>query len=158
MYSAQGVSLKGDKERFVLPPALRHAVAAPGEEKQVLIAKHDRWPCLIGYGESRKAHLWAQIDREEDMAVRRGEPFDRELRQFQLFDSTPVAFDTSGRFIIPSHLREQAGIEAAIYFQGAGPFFTIWSPDVLAAQDGPQWASAQANCRALLAAAPKVRK
>ncbi|NBC36837.1 division/cell wall cluster transcriptional repressor MraZ [Novosphingobium sp. FSY-8] len=143
----------------MLPAAFRKAVTeSSGNKGLILIAKHDKWPCLTGFGLSRRDTFPAQIDREEEMAARNGLPFDRDLRFFQLYDCAEVAFDGSGRFIIPAHLRSLVGISDAIYFQGSGPFITLWSPEVLAAQDGPQWASAQANCTSLIAEAGKTRK
>ena len=69
------------------------------------------------------------------------------------------SFDNSGRFVIPAHLKKLVGITGSIFIQGSGPFFTLWAPDVLAAQVGPQWASAQAACASLVEADPKrVRK
>ena len=61
--------------------------------------------------------------------------------------------------MLPRWLRELVGIDGGIYFQGAGPFFTMWSPDVLAAQEGPQWASAKAACASQMAeGAGRARK
>ena len=151
IFSGQGFSPKGDKDRFVLPAAFRKTVTDSSASKNLLlVSKHATWPCLIGYGLSRREGLLAQIDREEEMAARAGQPFDRDMRYFQLFDDVEIGFDNSGRFVIPAHLRKLAGIGDAIYLQGAGPFFTLWSPEVLAAQEGPQWASAQATCASLM--------
>jgi len=151
IFSGQGFSPKGDKDRFVLPAAFRKAVTESSAGKNLLlVSKHATWPCLIGYGLSRREGLLAQIDREEEMASRAGQPFDRDMRYFQLFDDVEIGFDNSGRFVIPAHLRKLAGIGEAIYAQGAGPFFTLWAPEVLSQQDGPQWASAQAACASLL--------
>ena len=159
IYSGQGFSPKGDKDRFVLPAAFRKAVTeSSGGKTQLLVSKHDKWDCLIGYGLSRRESLLAQIDREEEMAARAGQLFDRDMRYFQLFDCAEISFDGSGRFIIPAHLRKLAGIGEAIYIQGAGPFFTMWAPDVLARQEGPQWASAQAACASLIDDGGKGRK
>ncbi|HWU03684.1 MAG TPA: division/cell wall cluster transcriptional repressor MraZ [Novosphingobium sp.] len=159
IFSGQGFSPKGDKDRFVLPAAFRKTVTqSSGNKGVLLVSKHDKWPCLIGYGLSRRETLLAQIDREEEMAARAQTPFDRDMRYFQLFDDTEISFDTSGRFVIPAHLRKLAGMGEAIYFQGAGPFFTLWAPEVLAAQDGPQWASAQAACAHLMAEPGRGRK
>jgi MraZ protein len=156
IYSGQGFSPKGDKDRFVLPAAFRKTVTESSEGKGLLlVSKHDKWDCLIGYGLSRREGLMAQIDREEEMAARASQPFDRDMRYFQLFDCAEISFDGSGRFIIPAHLRALGGIGDAIYYQGAGPFFTLWSPEVLARQDGPQWASAQAACASLTEGARK---
>ncbi|HZU63830.1 MAG TPA: division/cell wall cluster transcriptional repressor MraZ [Novosphingobium sp.] len=159
IYSGQGFSPKGDKERFVLPAGFRRAVSESSAGANVLlVSKHSSWPCLIGYGLSRRDSLIQQIDREEEMAARAGQPFDRDMRYFQLFDCAEISFDGSGRFIIPAHLRKLVGIGEAIYFQGSGPFFTLWAPDVLAAQEGPLWASAQAACASLLEEPGRGRK
>ena len=155
IYSGQFLSPKGDKDRYVLPANFRRTVTESSSGKNLLlVAKHEKWECLIGYGESRRDGLLDQIDREEQLAATAQQPFDRDMRYFQLFDSTEISYDNSGRFIIPAHLRHLVGITGNIFIQGAGPFFTLWSPDVLAAQQGPQWASAQAACASMLAAEP----
>ena len=145
IYSGQGLSLRGDKDRFVLPPIFRKAVIESSAGKSmVYVAKHHSWDCLIGFGESRRAGLIDEIDRD--------------LRMFQEFDCNEVGFDPSGRHVLPRHLRDLVNITDAVYFQGSGPYFTLWSPDVLAAQAGPQWASAKAACASLLAEGGKGRK
>ena len=151
IYSGQNLSPKGDKERFLLPAPFRKAVTESSAGKtMLLLAKHPTWECLVGYGESRREGLLAEIDRDHELAVRAGQPFDRDMRYFQLFDCAEINFDTSGRFVIPAHLKALVGIGDSIYFQGTGPFFTLWAPDVLARQEGPHWASAQAACAYLV--------
>lgn len=159
IYSGQGLSLRGDKDRFVLPPIFRKAVIESSAGKSmVYVAKHHTWDCLIGFGESRRERLIDEIDREQDRAIAAGQPFDRDLRMFQEFDCNEVGFDPSGRHVLPRHLRDLVNITDAVYFQGSGPYFTLWSPDVLSAQTGPQWASAKAACASLLAEGGKGRK
>ena len=159
IYSGQNLSPKGDKERFLLPAPFRKAVTQSSSGKNLLlVSKHPTWECLVGYGESRREGLLAEVDREQELAVRAGQPFDRDMHYFQLFDCAEIGFDTSGRFVIPAHLKTLVGIDERIYFQGSGPFFTLWSPEVLARQVGPQWASAQAACANLCAAAAKGGK
>ena len=151
IYSGQGFSPKGDKERFVLPANFRKAVTeSSGSKNLLLVSKHPTWECLVGYGESRRDGLLAEIDRAEELAARAGQPFDRDMAYFQLYDCAEISFDNSGRFIIPQYLRELVGIAEGIYLQGSGPFFTLWAPAVLARQQGPQWASAQAACASLM--------
>ena len=151
IFSGQGFSPKGDKERHLLPASFRKGVSeSSGGKNLLLVAKHPIWECLVGYGESRREGLMAEIDREYELALRAGQPFDRDMRYFQLFDCVEVGFDNSGRFIIPAHLKALVGITEGIYFQGSGPFFTLFAPDVLARQQGPQWASAQAACASLM--------
>ncbi len=147
IYSGQGFAARGDKDRYLLPPNFRKQVTeSSGGRNLLLVSKHIEWNCLVGFGESRRQGLLAGIDREYEIAMAAGRPFDRDMRYFQLFDCTEISFDNSGRMVIPAHLRALVGIEKQVYFQGAGPFFTLWAPDMLAAQQGPQWASAQSAC------------
>jgi MraZ protein len=145
-YSGQGFSLLRDKGRFVLPPLFRKTVKESSGDKAVLcLAKHDRWKCLTGFGLSRRDDFEVLLDREEDLAVRNGKPFDRDMRSMQLYGFFEIPFDGSGRFVMPDHLASLAGIEGKLYFQGAGAFFMIWSPDELAKM-GEGWEGAQAAC------------
>lgn len=152
IYSGQGLSQRGDKDRFVLPPAFRRAVAESSAGKSLFYAaKHHKWQCLVGFGEQRREGLLAEIDRDYALALQAGQPFDRDERMFQMFDCHEVGFDPSGRHVLPRHLRDLVTITEAVFFQGSGLWFTLWAPEVLMAQQGPQWASAQAACASLLA-------
>jgi len=156
-YSGQGFSPRGEKGRYVLPPAFRNAIAANGADSRLCLAKHDRWNCLAGFGLARTETFEAQLDREEDNAVARGEPFDRELRSTQLWSFAEVSFDASGRFILPDHLAELCTIDQGICFLGGGRFFTLWAPKQLYRM-GPGWEGQQAMCRKLEADAKDKRK
>ncbi|WP_086616991.1 division/cell wall cluster transcriptional repressor MraZ [Erythrobacter tepidarius] len=155
-YSGQAFSPAGDKGRFVLPPAFRKAVReSSGGNRILCLAAHDRFDCLIGFGLSRKEQLNAQLEREEERAIRLGlHDFDRDVRAQQLFGFEQLPFDDSGRFVMPDHLRDLGKVGDGLYFQGAGDFFFIWNPDELARM-GPEWKGAQAACAKLLAAARK---
>lgn len=146
-YGGQGFSLRGEKGRFVLPPAFRNAIAPGKDDARILcLAKHDRWNCLSGFGIDRKDSIEDLLDREEDNAVRRGEPFDRELRSMQLWNFVEVPFDASGRFVLPDHLAELCTIDSAICFLGGGRAFTLWAPAKLY-EMGQGWEGQQALCR-----------
>ncbi|WP_337190772.1 division/cell wall cluster transcriptional repressor MraZ [Qipengyuania oceanensis] len=152
-YSGQAFSPSGDKGRFTLPPLFRKAVKESSDGRVLCLAKHDRWDCLTGFGLSRKNELDEQLDREEERAIRMQAEFDRDLRAMHLFGFVELPFDDSGRFVLPDHLRDLAGIDdGGLYFQGAGRFFTIWNPARLQAM-GPEWAAAQAACASLTAEA-----
>ncbi|MXP10134.1 division/cell wall cluster transcriptional repressor MraZ [Altererythrobacter halimionae] len=151
-YSGQGFSLRGEKDRYVLPPIFRKAVKESSEGRVLCLAKHERWNCLVGFGLSRRLELEAQLDREERIAIERDKDFDRDLRAMQLFGFAEIPFDDSGRFVMPEHLAELGKLGDDVYFQGAGGFFTMWNPDQLYAK-GEGWEGAQAACRALAAEA-----
>ena len=148
-----GFSLRGEKGRFVLPPAFRKMVKdASGGGRTLCLAKHERWPCLTGFGLSRLDDFYVQVDREETAALARGAEFDRELRMGQLYGFADVPFDDSGRFVFPDYLAALAGIEGEAFFNGNGPFFTLWNPAELMKM-GTGWEPMQAACRALAAEA-----
>jgi MraZ protein len=144
-YRGQGFSLQREKNRFVLPALIRKTVKESSGKTLLCLAKHDRWKCLTGFGLSRVEDFDAEIEREEVRAIAANKPYDRDLRSMQLYGYFEVPFDGSGRFVLPDHLASLAGIENQIYFQGAGPFFTVWSPAVLAGM-GEGWEGPQAAC------------
>ena len=148
-FSGQAYSPAGDKGRFVLPPLFRKAVKESSDGRVLCLAKHPQWNCLVGFGLSRKSELDAQLDREEEFALRAGREFDRDTRASQLFGFVELPFDDSGRFVMPDHLRNLGKIEEGLYFQGGGRFFTLWNPAELGKM-GDDWASAQAACASLL--------
>jgi len=150
VYSGTGFSLRGEKGRFVLPPAFRKSVAESSDGKILCLAKHERWNCLTGFGLSRKADLETQIAQEQETAIRTGRDFDPDLRRMQLFGFSEVPFDASGRFVMPDHLAELGCLDGGVYFHGAGRFFFLWNPDELFRM-GAGHEGAQASCRSLLA-------
>jgi MraZ protein len=157
-FHGQGYSLRGEKGRFVLPPSFRKMVKDASEGERVLcLAKHERWPCLTGFGKSRLDEFAEQIDREEAQAVARGVDYDRDLRGAQLYGFLDVPFDDSGRFVCPEHLAAMAGLDGAAFFNGNGPFFTIWSPEALAGM-GQGFEQMQRGCEALAVEADAARE
>lgn len=147
-FSGQAFSLRGEKGRFVLPPAFRNAVKASSEGRVLCLTAHDRWDCLIGFGLSRQAEFEALLDREEESAYKFGRDFDRETRAIQLNSFAQMPFDDSGRFIMPDYLQGLGEIEDQLFFQGGGTFFTVWNPAKLY-EMGKDMAVSKAACRAL---------
>ena len=132
-YHGEAYSPAGDKGRYVLPPDFRNAIKQSTEdgEKTLCLARHHKWPCLVGFGVNYESQLEEQLAHEEDMAARRGEPFDRDRRRMSLFGYRKVPFDASGRFNMPEALRKRAKIDSGLYFNGMGKFFVIWAPEML---------------------------
>lgn len=151
-YSGQGFSLRGEKDRFVLPSKLRNPLAEASGERTLCVSKHDRWPCLVGFGKDRVETFDSLLDELEDKAIRRGDDaFDRELRSADLWTFTPINFDASGRFVLTPTLTELGGIGDGLYFHGIGQIITIWNPEALLSK-GPEFAQFQAYCRQEMAA------
>lgn len=150
-FRGQDFSLLRDKGRFVLPAPFRRTVKESSANRPIFcISQHNRWPCLIGFGKSLEGSFDDILDREEAQADKRGEDFDRELRETQLSSFKEVPFDDSGRFVLPAYLAGLAEIEDQIFFQGSGDVVQLWSPAQLAAM-GQGWENPQAACRQLAA-------
>ncbi|WEK48038.1 MAG: division/cell wall cluster transcriptional repressor MraZ [Candidatus Andeanibacterium colombiense] len=151
IFSGQEFSLKGEKGRFVLPSGFRKTVAHASDGKTLCLDKHHRWNCLVGFGLSRESDLEAQLEKEEERAIRLGQhDFDSDRRRIQLFGFARLPFDDSGRFVMPQHLADIGCLANEVFFHGAGTFFTLWNPDELYRM-GEGWEAAQAACRALAA-------
>lgn len=145
-YSGQGFSLRGEKDRFVLPADFRKAVKeSGGGERTLCLQLHPEWPCLIGFGLSREAEFDAELDREADDARALGQPFNRQARASQLFGFTKIPFDDSGRLVMPPRFLKAANLADRLYFQGSGVDFTIWNPAELDKMGG-EWRHAQIAC------------
>lgn len=153
-YSGYGLSPKGDKGRFILPPVLRKQVREASENQNIVcIAKHQKWNCLIAFGTTRELEFNAILERERQDAKDRGDAgWDWDERSQQLFSYTPVPFDESGRFLVPEHLLRLGGIGDEIYFQGGGGFIMLWSHEELEKM-GPAFEATKANCAAVREAA-----
>lgn len=151
LYSGQGFSLQRDKNRFVLPTGFRAPLRASSAGNSVLcLAKHDRWKCLTGFGLSRVEEFEDLLEKEREVAMQTGRDYDADKRAMDLYNFHEIPFDGSGRFVLPEDLAVLSGIEGEIYFQGAGRFFTAWSPEQLYAM--PEgWEAAQMSCRTLAA-------
>lgn len=149
IYSGYGFSLKGEKSRFVLPPDLRKPLkeACQGEKK-LYLRKHDIWNCLVGFGESRRDQMLADLERQQELAWVAGREFDFDTQASKLFLCAHTPFDDSGRFVIPAGLPGPGCIDGEIFFLGGGSFFTLWSEAELYKM-GPDFDAAKSLCRAM---------
>lgn len=152
-YRGEGFSLRGEKDRFVLPPLFRKAWAELGDERILCVAKHHSLPCLRGFGFSRTQGFNQILDRDEANAVQRGLPFDRERIATKMWTFAEVPFDASGRFILPERYCKVGGIGDNICFLGGGEFITLWDLDRLG-EMGDDWADQYELC---LASAEEAR-
>jgi len=151
-YTGQGFSLRRDKNRFVLPNQFRAAVRESSGDRPILcLGKHERWPCLVGYGLSRVDEFEDIIAEEREFAMRAGQPFDRDAKAMALYNYSEIPFDGSGRFVLPEDLATVAGIEDQLFFQGAGKYIFVFAPARLAEMTDTVWLGAQASCASLAA-------
>src|SRR3546814_11417757 len=66
------------KGRFSVPASMRHIVQASSNgQNRLCLTKHEEYPCVIGFGHSYQQALRANIDHEEQLALARGEGYNR---------------------------------------------------------------------------------
>lgn len=132
MFTGHALNAIDAKGRVAIPSGLRQAVEANGDGRNLIIAKHETDPCLIGYDRGWSELLHARLSRSEDRAADSGRNYDRHnanRRAFGLVEDVP--FDASGRFILPPMLRDRAQLTDLALFLGAGDTFEVWNPRVL---------------------------
>ena len=151
IYGGHGFSPKGDKGRYVLPAHFRKLVTESSRGENILyVTRHEDWNCLVGFGRSYYEKLDSEIDKAEENALRIGQPFDRATRDLVFGNIVEIAYDNSGRLIIPSYLREIVEVDEHLYFHATRETFSMWAPHVLDAREGPQWAVAKAACASFM--------
>ena len=118
------------KGRISVPASFRASVMGTGFDGVVLYRSFTN-NCIEGLSMSRMERMAAATDR---MGV-----FDDTLDDLSamLFaDARQLAFDVTGRIVIPADLLKHAGITDTAVFVGRGNSFQIWNPAAFrAAQD-----------------------
>jgi MraZ protein len=111
------------KGRISVPASFRASVASEKFADIVLFRSFTN-NCIEGMTMSRMEQMAAATDK---MGV-----FDSELDDLtaMLFaDARQLAFDVTGRIVIPADLLKHAGITNRAVFVGRGNSFQIWNPD-----------------------------
>lgn len=142
LFTGNALGVVDAKSRASLPAAFRvaaerraqraHAPGGPAAEKAVYLDEHPRHPCVQGYDLTHQDVLFQRLQAR--VAGQEGaDPLDA-LDDEQLMNFSTgqeVGYDPSGRFVLPSRLRQVAGIElgGVALFVGAGETFQLWSPD-----------------------------
>ena len=145
-FSGYGFSLKDEKGRFAIPVDFRADLKLSSEGKTICLDIHPAWECISAFGISRKRDFHALIEQARQDALATGKPFDRLTWQAQLNAFDKVAFDDSGRFIMPTDLVDTYGIEDALYWHSVGDHIVVFTPETLY-ESGP--AFMRARCRRL---------
>jgi MraZ protein len=132
-YGLQAIDAKG---RVAIPAALRSTIEQNSGEKFVVLARHEQDPCLIAYDRGYSTILHAEMkarEAEERAAGRAAARFNSNRAAFGAVDD--VAFDGSGRFVIPPFLKSRGQLGDLAFFMAAGDTFEIWNPQVFLAAD-----------------------
>ena len=146
-HALQGIDAKG---RVGIPAGLRATIERNANDRTLLLGVNETDGCLTGADTAQSQIDYARIEREQERALEQ----DREPRlassplvTFGVTEELP--FDASGRFILPSFFRNEAGLGEWAFFIGKGDHFEIWNPQRLI--DGNAEAIVQRAVRSCLA-------
>ncbi|MBX9795271.1 MAG: division/cell wall cluster transcriptional repressor MraZ [Sphingomonas sp.] len=141
IYQGYALQLVDDKGRVAIPSSLRATLVArnpagidPKDASTVVIGMHESDPCLIGYDAGFAERLHTDLaERARAHAGADGAPRAQILRSGMAAEA--LAFDASGRFIMPGFPRKRVKIGKYAFFYGMGDHFEIWDPATLVACD-----------------------
>jgi len=115
------------KGRISVPASFRASVAS------------DKFPGIVLYRsftnnciEAMPMHRMEQLAAAADNMGVFDDALD-DLSAMLFADARPLAFDATGRIIIPSDMLKHAGITDTAVFVGRGNSFQIWNPDAFRA-------------------------
>lgn len=125
-YNGFTINALDAKHRLSIPSDFRSVIEKKSLVREVMLAPHHLGkPCLVGFDHAYVDQRLAEIALKYG-AVRNEERED-ELLMATGFAS-PVAFDESGRIILNSDLRADAGVDRFVVFVGLGETFQMWNP------------------------------
>lgn len=134
------MQLVDDKGRVAIPAALRAtleknsgATVDTKDSRVAILSAHESDRCLIAYDEPYFDLLFERLSaRAEQFAGNRGEA-DSNIMREGIGPGENIAFDPSGRFILPGFLGDHAGVKKSAYafFYGVGNVIEIWDPKTL---------------------------
>lgn len=121
MYRGINAIKMDDKGRMSIPAKYRDALKAP-DSTGIVVTIDTESPCLLLYPKA----VWEEIETKLQALP----SFDRAARRIQrllIGHATDLELDNSGRILIPTPLREYAGLSQATVLVGQGNKFEIWS-------------------------------
>lgn len=110
------------KSRFLLPAGLKRQL--PEGENTRFVINRGFEKCLTLYPRQSWEPLFARISTLNDF-----DPKVREFRRYFLNGATEVELDSAGRLLLPSNLKDYAGLEKDIILASAVDKIEIWSAD-----------------------------
>lgn len=118
-----GLSLD-DKGRFALPAKMR-PLLADHCGGQLVVTVDVEEPCLLIYPRPEWELVQAKL-----MALPSLNPMARRLQRMLMGQASDHSLDNAGRILIPSALREHAGLQHRMMLMGLGNKFELWSESV----------------------------
>jgi MraZ protein len=107
------------KGRFLLPAGVKKQL--PEKEQALFVINRGFEKCLSLYPMGSWEPLFADISKLNDF-----DPKVREFRRYFLNGATTIGPDSAGRLLVPSNLKEHAGLQKDIVLVSAVNKIEIW--------------------------------
>lgn len=114
--SLRNIDTKG---RLMIPPEFREEVMAASPDGRIILANFD--DAVSCY----PMPVWEEIELKLSQ-VKNPDLRARNFTRFFLGSAQEVVLDGQGRILIPSSLRDYAGLDKEVYLVGMGRKFEIW--------------------------------
>jgi MraZ protein len=114
---------KIDKKGRISVPAPFRALLNKGEFQGMVAFPSLTQPAIEGFPMNRMERLSQQIDQLE--------PFSHDYNDLSasiFADAHPLTFDSEGRIMLPTSLKEHGQFNQDVIFVGRGAAFQIWNP------------------------------
>lgn len=111
------------KGRMAIPTKIRESLSSLCDGR-VVVTAHTEERCLLVYPESQWQELLPQIENLPTF-----NKASRRIQRLLIGYATPLEMDGNGRILLPSTLREYAGLEKKTMLVGQGRKFELWSDE-----------------------------
>ena len=116
--------------RICLPGFVRSILDRRSNSRTIVIGRHERDPCLVGYDRGFTAILARDCQRRR-LAEEATDPAAHHARARRVFGFTEEAeLDRRGRISLPPMMRRYARIDDLALVVGTGGAFEIWNPEL----------------------------
>lgn len=115
------INLDG-KGRMAIPARYRPGLEKKDASGLLVVTIDTEQPCLLLY----PYHQWEVIEAKLE-ALSSFNPVTRRIQRLLMGHATELEMDSAGRILLPTLLREYAGLDRCVMLVGQGKKFEIWS-------------------------------
>ena len=123
------------KGRLSVPAFIRQKVERRSDEKLLVLSVHPDFQCLVGYDANYSAVV--QDKAEKKLGDNPDAAAELDLQASMFAGTVDVAYDPSGRIVMPPRLKRRADIGDLAMFVGMGGEFQIWNPHIALKSNSP---------------------
>lgn len=130
LFNGSALNAVDAKGRLSVPAFIRSVIERRSDARAMVVGLHEVDPCLTGYDRNFARNLYRENERRR-LAEEGADPrahFARARRTFGVTEE--VAYDASGRIVLPPMMRDKGRIGDLALFVGVGGTFEIWNPQL----------------------------